>query len=335
MSGLHHPPRDGIMIPMSVRGITPDPDGQRECARGAWCSASKRDPEGEWHPALTYQPFCPADTDAIVRAAADLPRAYAMLAARVTDPVTSGTAPGGGRRPPGSRVLIDSAAEALMQETAAVAGTWAARVRLIPQLSLSRNPHPHRTAAAVASDCKVIALHPGPLLALQPGWMTREWAWTPGSPMPDDIADDLAGLEITGSGDGWIKVVTSLDGEDAGHEILRVSRRVARHLGETPAPPVMLDGIPCRTCEEMALAVAELPAGDGNGTEPAYSRCLHCRAELSRADHDAWVAMYVAWTKGVGLLVCRRCALGNHADCCWDSCECGDGSHPRRHAAAA
>jgi hypothetical protein len=329
----------GDDVPVTTRDNLPaSSDSQRECARATWCSASTRDPEGEWHPALTFQPFCPACTDAIVREAADLPRAYRMLAARVTDPVAPGSR-SGIRMPPGSRVLIDATAEALMQTAAVIAGGWAARVRAVPQLTLSRNGFAHGTPEAVAEDCKVLARFPGPLLALQPGYMTREWTWAPGNPMPADLAADLADLEISNIGDGWVKAVTHLSGEDAGHEILALSRRITRHLGETPAPPAMLDGIPCRTCEEMALAVAELPVaerGDGD-PEPPYSRCLCCRAELSRADHDAWVAMYQAWAQGAGILVCRRCDLGMHADCCWESCGCAADCHPddiTRHEAA-
>jgi len=319
------------------RDITPaSSEGQRDCARGTWCAASTRDPEGEWHPALTYQPFCPACTDSIVRAAADLPRAYRMLAARVTDPVASGSR-SGIRMPPGSRVLIDATAEALMQTAAVIAGGWAARVRAVPQLSLVRHGLPHGSPEAVAADCEVLARFPGPLLALQHGYMTREWTWAPGNPMPDDLADDLADLEISRIGDGWVNAVTYLSGEDAGHEILALSRRIIRHLGETPAPPAMLDGIPCRTCEEMALAVAELPVGERaeGDPEPPYSRCLSCRAELSRADHDAWVRMYESWAKGAGILVCKRCENGDHGDCQWDSCECRAQGHDTRRLADA
>lgn len=304
----------------------PVTDGeQRECARGPWCSASTRDEEGTWHPARSYAPFCPADTSKITADAEALPAAWERLAARIGDPVRSGHAI---RRPPGSRVLVDPEHDALLRETADITAGWAARVRAVPGLRLARHGHPHASPEAVAADCAVLAAHTVPLLALPPGPMTRSFTWPAGSAMPPGLAADLADLEILHIGDGWLKAQTRLSGEDAGLEILDLHRRAVRLLGETPAPPEILDGIPCRNCEAMSsLAVLEQPPPDPEKPAPPWCRCLECRDEMTRKEYEDWAAQYAAWTRGAGVLTCRRCDLGYCERCCWDRCSCRAAGH--------
>jgi hypothetical protein len=308
---------------------TPTETGeQRECARGAWCSASTRDVDNIWHPARSYAPFCPADTSKITSDCETLPAAYARLAARIGDPARSGRAV---RRPPGSRVLVDAEHDALLRLIADIAGGWAQRVRVVPGLQLARHPHPHGTAAAVAADCAVLAAHTVPLLALGVAPMARAWTWPAGSPMPPDLATALADLEIIHIGDGWVRALTGVSGEDAGTEILDLHRRAVRLLGETAAPPTLLDGIPCRDCEAMSsLAVLEKPPPDPQMPPPPFCRCLGCRDEMTRKEYDGWTDQYAAWVRGSGILTCRRCDLGLCGDCSWAGCTCRARGHAAR-----
>jgi hypothetical protein len=158
---------------------------QRSCQRLDWCSAKTRDAEGVWHPALTFQSFCPADVSVIQRNLTELPPFWARLAAQATDPLRRAGRPL--RVTPGSRVLVSSAADALLREIAPVIGGWAARVQSVPGLSLSPSPHPFATGERLRDDCRTLALHTGPLLALQMGWTTRVYALPPGSPEPAPV----------------------------------------------------------------------------------------------------------------------------------------------------
>lgn len=299
---------------------------QRLCARGTWCAAQTRDVEGTWHPARTYQAFCSTDELVISAKAADLSGAYVRLASRIGDPVRSGRAIV--RRPPGSRVLIDAEYDALLRLISAMTGGWAARTRAIPGLSLTRHTHRNGTAEAVAADCSVLARHTVPLLALAEGPMARTWTWRAGDLMPPDLEEEIGGLEIIHIGDGWVKAMTELDGTAAGHDILDLHRHAVKLLGETAAPPTLLDGIPCRNCEAMSsLAVLEQPPPDPQLPPGPWVRCLECRDEMTRKELDAWTAQYAGWVRGAGVLTCRRCDLGRCPECSWASCDCRKAGH--------
>lgn len=293
------------------------------------CSAKTRDPEtGEWLPAAANQPLCPADRTVLVTYLGELPGCYERLADLAAEPLRrAGRAV---RVPPGSRVLASPEADALMRETADVLGGWAARVRAVPQLSLARHGYAHGSQGQVAADCSVLAAHPDPLLALAPAEMARTWTWPPGSPAPGWLEEEIGGLDAVVGGDGWVKAFTRLDGEDAALEILGLRHRAVRMLGETPAPPELLDGIPCRACEAMSsLEVLPQEPPDPARREPAFCRCSvpGCRDEMTRTQYDAWVGQYNAWVRGAGVLTCRRCELGDHENCQWDSCGCRANGH--------
>lgn len=303
-------------------------DEQRPCARGSWCSASTRDTEGEWRPARSYQAFCAADQSLITASAAAIPAAYRRLEQFMADPVRRSSPV---RVPPGSRVLVDSDSDALIRVTAPVVGAWAARVRAVPGLTLSRHGHPPGSADAVTADCTVLARHTGPLLALPDGPMARTWTWRPGEPMPPELEDEIGDLEWIHRGDGWIRAMhPGLSGETAGHDLLDLHRAAVRLLGETPAPLRYLDGIPCRACETMsALALQEQSPPDPEQPPPPYTRCADCRDEMTRAEYKTWTDQYAAWTSGSGILTCRRCSLGRCGECQWAGCSCRHAGHAR------
>jgi hypothetical protein len=361
--------------------VPTDTSEQRLCARGAWCAASARDTEGAWHPARSYQPFCHACESQIVTSLTEIPKLYALLTAGPAG--LSRKAGRMSRSRPGPRIHIATGADALARECSALLAGWAARVRAVPTLRLSPPEHPLGEPRRVREDCKDMALHPGPLLALADAWTSRiydlpdagrahlldrasaacrkcgrtvtrsrasGWWWAPDGrpsafcdhdpgpvtsppargPVPDDIEADIGDEEIIHAGDGWVKVLRERSGRHAGEEILDLRWQARRLTGQAPAGPDRLEGVPCRSCEDMALARAELPAApEDPGRPPPFSRCLSCRADLTRAEYDAWAAMYAAWAKGAGILTCRRCDLGICArtPCCWGACTCRKPGH--------
>jgi hypothetical protein len=152
--------------------------------------------------------------------------------------------------------------------------------------------------------------------------------------IPADVEAVIAGLEVVYAGDGWVTCVTDLGGDAAGLDIIEFAGKAARLLGETPAKAETLDGVPCRSCEAMsALELLEQPPPDPAKPAPLYCRCRVCKEVMTRAGLDAWAAMYVAWTRGSGILTCRRCDGGDCRDCCWSGCTCRL-ADPPRHARA-
>jgi hypothetical protein len=302
-------------------------EGQHLCPRGTFCASSTRDTEGTWHPLMVNSAFCPADESAIANALPDLPRSYYLLAARIGDPVRSGR---GIRRPPGSRVLVNAEADALLRTSAAVIMGWAARVRAVPGLQLSPGRHLPDKPEGVRDNCGVLARHVTQLLALAPGPTVRTWTWPPDTGMPDDLEAELGDLEVVHAGDGWATAVTDLSGVDAGLEVLDLAAKFRRVLGESPTRPETLDGVPCRECEELALVEADPPHDPK--TEKDKSKCTACNARMSPAEYAEWTKMYDAWVKGAGLLTCRLCELKRCGECRFMACDCAASGH---RAAAA
>jgi hypothetical protein len=241
------------------------------------------------------------------------------------------------RVPPGSRVLINGDTDALMRLMCSVLGGWAARVRVVPGVSHSRSQHAHGSAAALAGDCDVLLKFTVPMLALADGPMARTWTWRAGCPMPPSLEAEIADLEIIHIGDGWVRAMGSFGGVTAGHDVLDLHRAAVRLLGETPAPVQLLDGIPCRSCEDMSsLALLEQPPPDPDQDAPPFCRCQSCRDEMTAVEYKKWTKDYAGWIGGSGILRCRRCDLGQCAEsptaCQWDNCTC---THPRHAARAA
>lgn len=403
----------------------PEESGE-PCLRGLKCAGRRTDIKTrEQVPARAALHLCPACRLVLVQCTETLPASCERLAAMSASPVKAGRAI---RVPPGSRVLANPEADALMREIAAVTGGWAARVRAIPQLSLSRHGHPHGSQEQVRDDCKVLTLQPDPLIALPVGPMARTWTYLPGGRSPrrqgipcrkcgipvtpapsgerwwpaacthprsevaawreekdgrmtpvawacaacsqrvppgwqapapcdhepsrsaqspvtaaagrmpsrDEVEADIAGLEFIRSGDGWTTALTFLHGGDAGCELIELRYRATRLLRENPADPEFLDGIPCRKCDDYALVRAPLPAGpEDPRNPPPFSECSACRNRMTRTEYDEWVKLNGAHARHAGAPVaCRRCKRDDHGECRWAACACGEGTHPRRRAAA-
>jgi hypothetical protein len=140
----------------------------------------------------------------------------------------------------------------------------------------------------VAADAAVLGLNIGVLLAMQPGWMRRTYR----TPLSDELAAWLADDEIISVGAGEVTVMTEVDGETAGQEILHLHYLGRRCLLETNPPPEILI-IPCRKCTHRELRRA-YPDGDHD----LYSRCSRCGDEMGSADYDRnafrWLAYHRA-----------------------------------------
>ena len=170
---------------------------------------------------------------------------------------------------------------------------------------------------------------PIPACAHEPRGITSSRAL---SLIPAELEAEISDEEIVVIGDGWVKVTRHIGAAQAGNEILDLHYRARRILGETKAPPESFDGVPCRSCDEMALERAEPPSDPA--IEARHSRCALCKDEMDRDEFIRWAEMYASWAHGAGVQVCRRCSLGAHGECCWHACSCDADTHPRRRVAA-
>lgn len=271
-------------------------EGQHPCARGKWCASAKNaeQPDGTTAriPGFTYQAFCPACTDHIVTALAELPGAYARIEDEYGSPVRRGDQ--AVRTPFGPSVPIRLDVDALQREAPPVIGGWAARVRSVPGLQLSA---PERgspeSAEGFAEACKVLRLHPGPLLSLQPGWMTRTYRL----PLDEETEALIADEEIVRAGEDYVAVQVLCDGTTAGNEILGLQWRSTAVLGELRAKPTELMGVPCRAdgCGWMSLVRADPPPDPDDPGD--YSVCLKCRARMAEPEYREWVALCAAYER--------------------------------------
>lgn len=271
-------------------------EGQRPCARGKWCASAKtaEQPDGTTAriPGRTYQVFCPACTDCITEALAGLPAAYARIEEEYGSPVRRSDQ--AIRTPFGPSVPIRLDVDALQREAPPIIGGWAARVRSVPGLQLSDPEHANpETAEGFAEACKVLRLHPGPLLSLQPGWMTRTYRL----PLDAETEALIADEEILRAGDDYVTVQVLCDGATAGNEILGLKWRSTAVLGELRTKPQELMGVPCRAdgCGWMSLVRADPPP---DPEDPGfYSVCLKCRDWMPEEDYREWVALCAAYER--------------------------------------
>lgn len=281
--------------PGHVTGITAE-EGQRPCARGERCASAKtaEQPDGTRVrvPGFTYQAFCPACTDLIVQALADLPGAYGRIEDEYGSPVRRYDQ--AVRVPFGPSVPIRLDVDALQREAPPVIGGWAARVRSVPGLHLSRPEHGDpATPEGFAEACKVLRTHPGPLLSLQPGWMTRTYRL----PLDEETEALIGDEEIVRAGDDYVSVQVLCDGATAGGEILRLAWKSTAVLGELRARPQELTGVPCRADNYCPgpLARAEPPPDPDDPGD--YSVCMKCRHRMREDEYREWTALCAAYER--------------------------------------
>lgn len=278
-------------------------DEQRWCARGDWCAASTRDAEGNWRPALTWQPYCGTCTARIVACLTGLPSLYGLLTA---GPAGLARAAGRVRVPPGPRMHVSPAADALAREAAAVLGGWAARVRAVPGLSLSPPEHPPGSPLRVREDCRDMAQHYRPLMALAGGWTTRVY----------DLPEPAAGLLDRASGtcrtcgrkvtrspvSGWW---WACDGQPAGfcdHQPARVT--------QVPRPGPVPGDLGFRHHQPEDIGDGEIVAiGDGWVKVMRHLGAVHAGAEVLALDWHARrvTGMVPAHAETLDGVPCRSC----------------------------
>lgn len=130
-------------------------------------------------PASTPRVFCDPCRSRIITCLGELPSAYRRLGAAIGDPPRTGAQH---RIPFGPTVLLRAEIDALMRVTAVILHGWEFRVRR-SRLNLSPRDTPDiLDPESVGKAAETLGTHIDVLLALQPGWMTRVFAFPPGKP---------------------------------------------------------------------------------------------------------------------------------------------------------
>ena len=275
-------------------GIYRDRPAAARCARAERCSAATTSDTGEpaaaW--ADTPSPFCRKDTARVCRSLADMPRRYVSLRIQIgIKPRMGEDSKVTGSRDAPIPVRLDI--DALIRDMLLILVSWEERVAEIaglarPAAALSRR---RRDEVAVTTAVKTLAPRVDILFALTPQPMMRV------KPIParDKVTDWAAALTATAAagfvhpGGGYVTADIPLAGPDAGLEILNLGDRCRRALRETTPPPLLLDGIPCRRCEHLALTAAP---------EPEWkSECSQCGDLLSQAEYSEHAKRYAIWAK--------------------------------------
>jgi hypothetical protein len=151
------------------------------------------------------------------------------------------------------------------------------------------------------------------------------------SPIPAAIEVQIEHLEVIRAGDGWVQCLTPYGGREAALDVFELRDRAMRLLKENPAPPDLLDGVPCGrlSCEANGGTLEALPAvqpDDQREGEPDFSRCTRCGDRMTRTEYDQHVRRYESWAKEA-IQSCRRCARGACGECQWKACSCRAAGH--------
>jgi hypothetical protein len=279
--------------------------GGDPCSRDARCSGRRIVAEGGERkivPARTYGPFCTSCQGLIASCLAELPPAWSRLAGETAEMHRRGS---GGHMPFGPRLPFDASYDELTRRISETLLSWDERVRTVARLSVLDTQQSRRRGQldAVTAASRLIGAHLTVLLALAPEPMMRS---IPHASSPDDIT------------------LLELGGRDAGDEILDLHRRALLLLGEIVRQREVIEGVPCKRCEEYALERAEPPSDPKR--EAMWSHCGSCQHQMDRKDFDQWAKWYSTWADRMGLS-CRRCQLGRHAECAYGKCACGAGRH--------
>jgi hypothetical protein len=144
---------------------------QRECSRGQWCGSRTVTINGDEQivkPALGYRAFCDHDCDLIDSCLSELPGIWERLQAEIARPAATETSV---HVPFGPSVPLRMDIDAAMRVTARMLCFWSSRVRATARLEAKMPPT--LTQEAVNDAAGTLAGNLGVLLALQPGWMTR------------------------------------------------------------------------------------------------------------------------------------------------------------------
>jgi hypothetical protein len=305
---------------MARRGYAQDGDrdedqaGQRPCARGDFCArrtVTFEDGERIITPAMSPRAYCDRCSGHIARCAADLPGFWLRLAAKIGDPLQAEVQV---HIPFGPQVILREDVDAHLRFTALTVAGWAGRVRGIGRIAPPVRAHD--CAGGVRDNALLLERHVTVLLALGPGWMTRQipvppmprdedmrvlgtdWLPQPGQvaparepaePLPPDLAQEYADHELVRVTIDSMQPMVLADGEDAGRDIQWLHYRSRSLLLETNPPPEVLI-TPCRQCTRRALRRAW-----PDSERDLYSRCDYCQDEMSSEEYDVNAKRWVAY----------------------------------------
>lgn len=236
-------------------------DSQRECARAERCSDARVDlVDGKTVrlPALTYRAFCDVDRNHIEKALRDMPgyqrRVHAEIGSKsqAVGPVvsTSKSAP----------LPINLSVDELLCDMQAIIISWHERVAAVARLAA---PDGH-----VSTACRVLAAHVDVLLALPEEPMGRSVSLHEAAKLPTGT------VGLVHKTAAYADVILHLDGARAGLEVLNLTHRSRRLLGETKPQPRHLSGVACGSCGFTELR--ELLDDD---SQPSGAKCWECRNE--------------------------------------------------------
>lgn len=262
------------------------PQGDRECGRGQWCSMATRErgPDGRTvrTPARTSRAFCDRDDIIIGSCIRGFPDGYALLGRMLGYRQTAEIVV---RIPFGPNVAIRTDLDELGRLMVDTAMAWLERVAGVdPTLS-----------APDTSEWRARSLGPraGDLLGYAvPRLAERVSALTalPAGPMlrPGLVASIGCGSPLGPEGD---IVLIDASGTDAGNEALKLGYMWRSALGLTPAPRDDLLGVDCEECGRRSLRRALPPMHDGD--RAYFSECGDCGALLTDPEFRFWTQRLV------------------------------------------
>lgn len=256
--------------PLSIDQHTTGDEGLHDCARGDRCAArtTTAGPAGERIivPAQTYRTFCDPCRDRIRDVLNDLPARYNELRDRIGDKGrTDGPrVSGGGRTPP---VPINLGVDALLRQVEEIILSWDEHVRIIARLADLAAP---TRGHAVTTACQMLTEHVDTLVGVEGVDMARTMDLARHEYLPDDATGWVH------PDAGWIEYNATLNGGEAGREVLNLHHRSLKVLGRTPLHHDLIT--PCWVCGERALRRHDGTAGLADHVE-----CLRCREQYLRS----------------------------------------------------
>jgi hypothetical protein len=283
-------------------------DGQRDCARGDYCSSDKAatrwvDGKREVTPDTSYQAFCDTDRAAIRDALAGFPARHDQLTAELWEHGGDRHRQHGKAAAPPLEYRAD--VDALMRSLTDTLMSWHGRVAEIPGAEVASYPEldsetrfrcGHRILSEIRTD---LVPRLDALLALPPGRMLRTVS-------PASWRDLLAGEKEASARfpgarraaaleSGEVVIQASLDGTRAGLEILHLDYRCLAILGETDPKPEALDGVRCYRCQQVNTLVRADPPGKPGDPE-YYSRCRRrsCGHQMTEVEYRRQVGRLYA-----------------------------------------
>jgi len=296
-----------------------DPGGDRECARGEWCSSAVRQRQEDGTtircPARGPRAFCDSDARIIEAALRAFPATWARLWPALLDHVTGEILV---RIPFGPSVPVRCDVDEVMRAITDCAIAWHERVARVDPTLTPPDTQEQRARAlgrhaqdVVRESARVLRERVSVLTGLQPEPMTRPVlvaaigcgtpAADPGRGWGERVAA-AAGLS-RGSG-GWDAavaaatprpapgtVIVEAGGADAGSKVLRLDYLARAVMGETNPDLDKLLGVQCEGCGHRSLRRAAPPMHEGD--QLYFAACDDCHAMFTDEEFRVWLSYLV------------------------------------------